>query len=258
MRELGVPARLPFKAFETSFDFMSTNSIHIGLNDAADVHSKSNARFGLMGMNVQLNLVKDHSTINLQVVGQLGHLKKELSVKNKQVNINAFLIPEATNPQQTPVAILSLSQNMQDDVPNLKILFGNFGGLNTDLNSNALGQFLINKEDTCAIRGYSVPAMKGTASKISLVDVWMDIFSVDFDLENLSVKTMDVRVTSGAGGWKIGLIKSCESDPTVNKEFSDSVNTQINNQKEKLDQSPGLSILDQILSNNKSGKVSGF
>lgn len=258
MKEINVPARLPFNTFESNFDFMSINSIHSGLNDAANIHSENNVSFGLMGIVVQLNLVKDKSTITLQAAGQIGAVKKELIVANDQVNIKKFIVPEGSSFLQQPVAILNLSQNMYDDVPSLSISFGNFGGLNSDSSSKGLGLFLINTDDTCAIRGYSVPAMQGTAAKLSLIDVWMDIFSIDFDLNNLTVKTMDVRVTSGVGGLKTGVVKSCESDPKVNKEFSDSVNAQINSQKEKLEQSPGLSLLDQILSNNKSGKASGF
>ncbi|MGH1469001.1 MAG: hypothetical protein ACRBBP_09005 [Bdellovibrionales bacterium] len=81
----------------------------------------------------------------------------------------------------------------------------------------------------------------------------MDVFSVDFDLEKQIVSNMDVRVSTG-----LGVLKNCESDPTVNQQFTDSVNAQINDQKEKLGSSPGLTLLNQILSNNNNDEVPGL
>lgn len=254
LKELGVPAKLPFKTYETNFDMMSMNEIHTGLNDAADLHAQSKKSFGLTGLAVQLYLVKDHSTVTLQAVGQLGSLEKELIVANDQVNIKQFIIPESIAVGFQPVGVLTLSQNMTDTVPSLNLSFGNLGPLVQDPASPELGQLKIHQnENECFDRRSSTPKMKGDAAKLSLIGVLMDIFSVDFDLEKQVVSNMDVRVSTS-----LGVLKNCESDPTVNKQFTDSVNAQISDQKAKLGQSPGLTLLNQILSNNKDNKVSGF
>ncbi len=254
LKDLGVQARLPFEIFETHFDVMSMNEIHTGLNDAANLHAQNKKSFGLIGLSVQLHLVKNKSIISLQALGRLGSFEKDLIIKHEQVNIKKFIIPEGLVSWSQPVGLLTLSQNMIDPVPSLNISFGNLGKLNEDESSTKFGQLRIhNNKYECATRRGSTPKIKGDAAQFSLINVFMDIFSLDVDLEKARISNMDIRISTG-----LGILKNCESNPEINKLFTDRVNSKINDKNNKFKKSPGLNFLSQILSNNKEGEVSGF
>jgi len=254
MKELGVDVRLPLNTYEADLNGWNQNEVHTGLNDALSAHAKTTTPFGAMGVVVHVNLVKDELSMSVQVIGHLGNTEKAMSVKNDQVNINELVVPDHQNILDQPVAILNLSQSLTDELPKLDFSFGSFGGIESE-DQSKVGKFKINKGDGAKARAYSVPSLRGTAASVGLIDVWMDIFSVGFDLKTLSVNNIDVRISSGIAGVKTALVKDVESDPKVNAQFVDAVNAQI---KEKVGASPGLALFENLLSNNAEGVIAGF
>jgi hypothetical protein len=255
MKELDVDVRLPLKTFEADQNNVNQNEVFTGLNDAMAVHAENSTAFGVMGVVVQVNLVKGALSMSMQAVGHLGDMKKEMLVENDQVNIKEVVVPDHQNILDQPVAILDLTQNLNDDVPKFKLSFGAFGGIeNTDFSS--IGKFKIKSpHGGDKARAFSVPSLRGTAAKVGFVNVWMDIFSVGFDLLTLSVNKIDVRISSGFAGIKTALFKDVASDPKVNAQFVDAVNSQI---KQGVGKSLGLSLFEKVFSNNPEGLIAGF
>lgn len=114
---------------------------------------------------------------------------------------------------------------------------------------------MINTKVSDSLRSHSVPSMKGTASRIALINVWLDIFGVTFDLSTLTVEKMDVRVSTGIFGIKTGLFKSVASDDEVNQIFRDSANAKIKEGLGDLTSSPGLALLNSLTSNVDDQKL---
>lgn len=255
MKELGVSARLPFDTYETTYDNVS--GVAAGISKASEVRMKKPESFGFLGLAIQFYLVKNDSQITLQAMGQLGPLSKAMDIKNDQVTISEFNIEQSNKVYEQPIALLNLSQTSGDELAQLRMEFGPFGGISGSASPKAYGQLQIEKGG-CDVRGDATPTMKGNSAALNLIDVWFNIFSVDFDLEKKNVKDMDVRYTTGIFGIGTGIIANCKSDPEINAQFSDNVNVQLESYKDEVSDSPGLSLLNEILSNNKEGKVSGL
>jgi hypothetical protein len=165
--------------------------------------------------------------------------------------------------QSTPeadqsIAVVNLSQKIDEVEPKMRMNLGPYGGLAGSMAPSEYGKFQVDSFD-CNHRRKSTPTMQGTVAQLSLIDVWFNIFSVDFDLKTKEIKNMDVRVTSGIAGLQTGILKNCnQQDEDINRQFSDNANQQLSDYKEKMESSPGLSLLNQLLNNNKEEKVSGF
>lgn len=252
LKELKVDARLPLKTYEANDSLVTHQEIHAGLNDALVSHIDSEVNFGALGLAIHVNLDNkgEDSSLKLQAVGHLGELERPLDVKNDQVTITSLVVPQVSAFNTKPVALFNLKQDaVKGASPDMKISFGSLGGL--DQSSKTFGEFFIESRFGDKSRSKSVPSILGTVPQSKgLIAVWMDIFSVDFDLKNLSVKDMDIRLSTGINlGFtrvKTSRLKNLESDPDINSQFTDSVNTQIREQARNLGSSTVLSFIEQL------------
>lgn len=253
LQELGVPARLGFNTYRSPFK-LGQGTLHHRIiqpiNQAGHIHRQNQAPFGLTGAVIQVHLEQgEKSSLGIQFLAYTGGMEKPMAVENDLVQIQQMIIPSHPSNYQQPMALISLQDRLDQKVPSLNIEFGHFGGVHlTREQTNKTGLFKI-KTERCLRRASAVPYLRGSAAAVDLIDAWLDIFSVEFDLEKLQAKNVEVRVSTGIFGIKTGFLKRCSRDEDVNAQFTDNVNAQIEDQKEKLGASTGLSILNTLLSN---------
>jgi hypothetical protein len=251
LKELDVAARLPFKTFDAdSADWNNLNEVHMGVNDAIGAHSKNPQMFGASGAALHFHVIDGTIQISFQVIGHLASRTVTMEIDNDQVTLDEFTISDHLNVDDRPTALLTLNQSSTESVPDLNLSFGAFGGLDQSA-QDLRGLMQVQKNFGSKIRSNTVPSLKGKA-KVNLlgttfkpVDVWLDVFSVDFDLGTQRVSNIDIRVSSGIFDVKTGLVKSTESDPSVNAEFIAAANAEI---ESRIGLSPGKSLLELVLS----------
>ena len=264
MDELGVPAVLPFSTFrlvEGVGGPQATWEFRDSLAAAAKAHRDKKAPFGVLGLVAQLHIDRaEGSKVTLQLAGYASPQEKALEVTNDLVVISKMVVPEALNDFSLPVALITLGYKKGQKVPTLALDFGSLSGTvpragivsdragNLSVASGAdIGVYAIQRED-CVDRAFNVPYLHGGAAILEAIDVKLKVFAVDFDLENQSASNVEVRTDAA-----YGLIKSCERDENVNKQFTDSVNEKIDEEKGKAlvkaeeKSSPGLAILQELL-----------
>ena len=261
-QELGVQAQLPLKAYRLSEGIGGLNAgwaFNDNLSAAAKAHKAVNAPFGFLGLVAQVTVDKNNgSKVTLQSVGYSSPLSKPMVVKNDQVVISDVFVPEALNDFFTPVSILTLGYQKGQDNPELSLEFGGLEGtfyydsymtLRDDTEAltpdSSVGLFKI-QQQTCMERAENVPYLNGSAAKLKIANVKLKIFAVDFDMENLAVSNIEVRTDAVHG-----LVQKCKRDvENVNMQFVNSANAAIEDQKKKVTESPGLSLLSELIGNN--------
>lgn len=254
LKEMNVPAKLPFKAFEITTQ--NIYKVSASIQKASEVDAENPKAFGVLGAAVQLYLVKDASQITIQVIGNLGPQTKSLEVSNDQVDITQFVIEEASRATDQSIALINFSQLYGKDEPNLQIQFGPFGGLAGDLVPANYGKLQVMTGASCRVQAAATPQMHGKLTLLGWVkwkSVSFNIFSVDVDIKEQLVENMDVRVFT--------LPFSCISKDDVNKQFAENANTQIQDLKDNMSEKGealGLSLINKIFSNNSEEKISGM
>lgn len=254
MKQLDVPVRLPFETYQV--DYKEIYGVTSGLNQAAALQKKSPAPFGVLGFAVHMYLAKGNSKVTIQGMGQLGPQEKPMAVSNDQVDIHMLEIPSPADASLAPVAIVNFSQAVSEDVPEIKVNFGPFGGIAGSINPERQGQLQVLTGMDCTTQAAAAPRMLGKLTLLGISkwkDVVFQIFSLDLDAKTASVKTMDIRIKT--------FPVSCTSKDDVNEQFTENANTKIEELKDKMtenQESTALSILNKILSNNEAKTLPGM
>lgn len=204
----GIMMRSPFKTFEVPGSKKDLDEVE---NQYRNVYLSSehlSLPFYLVGIQLSLHIEKDNSSVSLQLLGRLKKKKKSIEIRNDQLILDGFLIPEHEQKEKQASLVLTVKQKASMDVPTMRVSFGAEGGLNKDTTSNEFGSYLIEDEGedkNCRKRVKSVPMLGGVfgprATGSFLYDVilehnWVNlkIFSIDFDFENFLVSNLDLRI----------------------------------------------------------------
>jgi hypothetical protein len=123
MSTLNVEARLPSDTFETSYTTLSQNE-RDGLYAAMDANRGSELPVHLLGIALHMTLIKDASTAQIQILGQLSPQTKPLSVENDQVTITRLVVPEAQDFTEPTLVLINLNQDMNSEIPVMNAEFG--------------------------------------------------------------------------------------------------------------------------------------
>lgn len=259
MSHLDLDARLPIELYEVEATSASYNELHSGLGEALQIQPGDELQFALAGGVMRLQTEQEQPEFSLQILGRPKSLVQEVEISNEQVNISEVRVPDTLSSYEAPSALFSLNQQLDEELsPTLKVEFGGFAGVYAKDESHQ-AHFRIDKTSSPRHRARLTPYLKGSVSQraLSFIDVFLNIFSVDFDLRSMAVSDIDVRSTTGLFNRRIGIIRNATSDPAINQAFIDNINNQIGQQRENLlESSPGLSVLSLIASNGQSATTS--
>jgi len=223
----GLDVSVPFPVIEENYNAASRGQlrafreIYNGDLKVAEKGQMSDVPAYLLSIGLTVHARKNASFATIQTMVGLNDKAQAMEKPDKQVNIHRFEIPDVTNVQNIPAAVMTAIVPLPlpaDDRPTLLMQFGPIGKIvdRDDLNKTP-GMLQVrspvrgtpeargrSERDLCVQRTISTPFLVGNltreASGIGIVDkvlagskIFFKILSVTVDLKAMKVSDLEVR-----------------------------------------------------------------